>query len=232
MDKIMFSRRQLVLGATSLTSLIAAGCTTTSPTASLNPTKKKGLKALKGSKESFAFTYRALPDEKFPIPAVSAESLPPKFRRKRVKYKTKERVGTLVVDTKNFYLYHVEPNGMATRYGVGLGRAGFEWSGRARVAWKRAWPTWTPPEEMIQREPELRKWSAKNGGHPPGIKNPLGSRALYIFQGNVDTLYRLHGTPNPKTIGKAVSSGCVRLVNQDVIHLFNNVKNGSSIVVT
>ncbi|MEP3525635.1 MAG: L,D-transpeptidase [Hyphomicrobiales bacterium] len=229
MNKSLVSRRQLTLGAISLTGLIASGCTTTGPTASLDPTKSK---TLKGTSKSFALNYAALPNEKFPIPAVSANSLPPKFRRKRVNYKTKERVGTLVVDTKNFYLYHVEPNGKATRYGVGLGRAGFEWSGRARVAWKRAWPTWTPPEEMIQREPELRKWSAKNGGMPPGIKNPLGSRALYIFQGNVDTLYRLHGTPNPKTIGKAVSSGCVRLVNQDVIHLFNNVKNGSKIVVT
>lgn len=229
MNKSIVSRRQLVLGATSLTGLIAAGCTTTGPTASLDPTKST---VLKGTSKSFALNYAALPKEKFPIPAVSADSLPPKFRRKRVAYKTKEPVGTLIVDTKNFYLYHVEANGKATRYGVGLGRAGFEWSGRARVAWKRAWPTWTPPEEMIQREPELRKWSAKNGGMPPGIKNPLGSRALYIFQGNVDTLYRLHGTPNPKTIGKAVSSGCVRLVNQDVIHLFNNVKNGSRIVVT
>jgi lipoprotein-anchoring transpeptidase ErfK/SrfK len=84
---------------------------------------------------------------------------------------------------------------------------------------------------MIQREPNLRKWSAQNGGMPPGLQNPLGARALYIFQGNVDTLYRLHGTNNPASIGRAVSSGCVRLVNQDVIHLFNNVKNGSQIVV-
>ena len=229
MNKSIVSRRQFVLGATSLTGLIAAGCTTTGTTTSSGASKSA---ALKGSSKSFALNYAALPDEKFPIPAVSSASLPPKFRRKVVNYKTKERVGTLVVDTKNFYLYHVQPNGKATRYGVGLGRAGFEWSGRARVAWKRAWPKWTPPEEMIQREPELRKWSAKNGGMPPSLKNPLGSRALYIFQGNVDTLYRLHGTPNPKTIGKAVSSGCVRLVNQDVIHLFNNVKNGSQIVVT
>lgn len=224
MNRTIFSRRQFVLGATSLTGIAAAGCTTTSgPTASL---------VLDSSDKIFALNYAALPDEKFPIPAVSKEKLPPQFRRQRVNYKTKEPVGTLVVDTENFYLYHVEADGKAMRYGVGLGRAGFEWSGRARVAWKRAWPTWTPPEEMIQREPKLRKWSAKNGGMPPGIDNPLGSRALYIFQGNVDTLYRLHGTPNPSTIGKAVSSGCVRLVNQDVIHLFNNVKNGSPIVVT
>ena len=117
------------------------------------------------------------------------------------------------------------------RYGVGLGRAGFAWSGRARIAWKRKWPTWTPPREMIARQPELEKWSAENGGMPPGLKNPLGSRALYIFQGNEDTLYRVHGTPEINSIGKAVSSGCVRMVNQDVIHLYDNVKSGSAIVV-
>lgn len=225
MNKKRVSRRQFVVGAVSLTGLAASGCTTTGTNG------ETGSLSLKGSASSFARNYRALPKEKFPIPAVKSSQLAPKFRRKTVKYQTKERVGTLVVDTKKFYLYHVKPNGMATRYGVGLGRAGFEWSGRARVAWKRAWPTWTPPAEMIEREPRLEKWSAKNGGHPPGLDNPLGSRALYIFQGNTDTLYRLHGTINPKTIGTAVSSGCVRLVNQDVIHLFNNVKNNSPIVV-
>ena len=117
------------------------------------------------------------------------------------------------------------------RYGVGLGRAGFEWSGRARVAYKKKWPTWTPPDTMIRRRPELEKYSVRNGGMKPGLDNPLGARALYIFQGNVDTLYRLHGTNQPESIGKAVSSGCVRLVNQDVIDLYNRTRNGSRILV-
>lgn len=175
--------------------------------------------------------YSALPGEKFPIPAIKTGQLKRKFQRRQVAYGTPEKPGTVVVDTGKFYLYHVEEGGTAMRYGVGLGRAGFEWSGRGRIAWKRKWPTWTPPDEMIERQPELAKWSAANGGMPPGLLNPLGSRALYIFQGKRDTLYRLHGTPEISTIGKAVSSGCVRLVNQDVIHLYDRVRSGSTIVV-
>lgn len=117
------------------------------------------------------------------------------------------------------------------RYGVGLGRAGFEWSGTGVIQWKQKWPKWTPPEEMIQRQPELRKWSADNGGQPPGLKNPLGARALYIFENGKDTLYRLHGTPEYWTIGKAVSSGCVRLMNQDIIDLYARVPSGSKLIV-
>lgn len=224
MTNKLLSRRHFVSGAVSLTGLAAAGC---APTAN-GPTAKQ---LIPKKQESFALAYGARPNEQFPLKALSPDILEPRFRRRRVKYKTKERPGTLVVDTKNFYLYHVEEGGTAMRYGVGLGRAGFEWSGRARVAWKRPWPTWTPPAEMIEREPELEKWSHANGGMPPGLKNPLGARALYIFEGNVDTLYRLHGTIFPKSIGKAVSSGCVRLVNQDIIHLYDRVAKNSPIVV-
>ena len=117
------------------------------------------------------------------------------------------------------------------RYGVGLGRAGFEWSGRARVGWKQEWPKWTPPDEMIARQPELEKFSSENGGMPPALDNPLGARALYIFQGNTDTLYRLHGTQESWSIGKAVSSGCVRLLNQDIIDLYGRVPTNSPIIV-
>lgn len=121
---------------------------------------------------------------------------------------------------------------MAMRYGCGLGRAGFEWSGRAKIAWKQVWPKWTPPNEMIARQPELEKWSAANGGMPPGPMNPLGARALYIFEDGVDTLYRVHGSPEYWSIGKAVSSGCVRLIQQDVIDLYGRVTTGSPILVT
>ena len=175
--------------------------------------------------------YRAMPEEQFPIPAADLKKVPARYYRRQVDYPTGEKVGTLVVDTSNYYLYLVQENGKAMRYGVGLGRAGFEWSGRARIARKAAWPKWTPPEEMIQREPELEKWSWRNGGMPPGLQNPLGARALYIFQGNKDTLYRIHGTAEYWTIGSAVSSGCVRLINQDVIDLYGRVPNGSEIVV-
>ena len=183
------------------------------------------------SRRKTAANYAALPNEQFPIPAVNLKKVPSRFFRQQVIYPTKEKPGTVVVDTRKFYLYHVEADGKAMRYGVGLGRAGFEWSGRARIAWKRPWPTWTPPDEMIARQPELEKYSARNGGMAPGLNNPLGSRALYIFQGKVDTLYRIHGSPEYWTIGKAVSSGCVRMINQDVVHLYDRVKPNSPIVV-
>ena len=175
--------------------------------------------------------YAALPNEKFPVPAADLSRIPERFYRRRVDFSSAEEPGTIIVDTSSFYLYLIEPQQKAMRYGVGLGKAGFEWSGRARVAWKQEWPKWTPPAEMIAREPELEKYSAKNGGMPPGLDNPLGSRALYIFEGNVDTLYRIHGSPEYWTIGKAVSSGCVRMVNQDVIDLYDRIKGSPQIVV-
>ena len=145
---------------------------------------------------------------------------------------TGERPGTIIVDTSSHFLYLVLGNGQAMRYGVGLGRAGFEWSGRANVQWKQKWPKWTPPAEMIARQPELEQYSVDNGGMPPGLDNPLGARALYIFQNGEDTLYRLHGSPEWSSIGKSVSSGCVRLMNQDIIDLYDRVPDKAPIVVT
>ena len=216
----MMDRRLFLLAGGSA---LLAGCSTSTERASRFFGSRKP--------KSFRTAYAALPNEEFPIPAVPRGALKPEFMRQRVRYPTREKPGTVVVDTRNFFLYHVENDGRAMRYGVGLGRQGFEWSGRARIAWKRKWPTWTPPDTMIARQPELAKYSAENGGMEPGLKNPLGSRALYIFQGNVDTLYRVHGTPEVNSIGRAVSSGCVRMVNQDVIHLYDRVKNGSPILV-
>lgn len=172
--------------------------------------------------------YRAMPEEEFAVPAVDLGQLDPRYYRAVVDYATNEPEGTVIVETSTCYLYHVGENGTATRYGVGIGRAGFSWSGRAHIAYKREWPVWTPPAAMIEREPELEKW---RHGQPPGIDNALGARALYIHQGNTDTLYRIHGTGQAWTIGKAVSSGCVRLLNQDVIHLHERVRPGSAIVV-
>ena len=176
--------------------------------------------------------YGPQPEEQFPLPGIDYERLPSQFLRKQVDYETDEAVGTLIVDTGSFHCYLVQENGKAMRYGVGLGRQGFEWSGRARIAYKRAWPRWTPPDEMIEREPELERYSVRNGGMDPGPENPLGARALYIFEGNVDTLYRLHGTSEFWTIGRAVSSGCVRFINQDIIDLHRRVPNGTPLLVT
>ncbi len=175
--------------------------------------------------------YRAMPNERFPLPAVDIKKLKPNLWRQVVDYPTPETAGTLVVDTPAKYLYLVMENGRALRYGIGVGRSGFSWSGRATMKYKRKWPTWTPPAEMIERQPELKPFSAANGGMQPGLDNPLGARALYIFKDGRDTLYRLHGTNQAWSIGRAVSSGCIRLINQDVIDLYGRVPDGSPIVV-
>ena len=176
----------------------------------------------------YTSSYGALPDERFPVPAVDLKKLKPKYRRRLVDFPTAEVPGTIIVDTPNRYLYLVQENGKAMRYGVGIGRDGFTWGGRGRIQYKRAWPRWTPPGEMIDRQPELEKYRT---GMEPALNNPLGARALYIFQNGEDTLYRLHGTQDAASIGKAVSSGCVRLINQDVIDLFNRARPGATILV-
>ncbi|MEP0940895.1 MAG: L,D-transpeptidase [Rhizobiaceae bacterium] len=175
--------------------------------------------------------YKGRKDGEFSLATIPTDKLDKRLLRQQVRYRTRHKPGTLVVDTKAKYLYLVQWGGKAMRYGIGVGKSGFEWSGAATVGWKREWPTWTPPSEMIDRKPRLRKWSAKNGGMPGGPKNPLGARALYLMQGGVDTLYRLHGTPQWKSIGTAASSGCIRLMNQDIIDLYKRVPNGTKVVV-
>ncbi len=219
------NRRSFLAGSASLSGLAVAGCTTAPPPVPERPKTPR-------ISRSYALMYGPMPQEKFPIPAVDLKRVPSRFYRREVDYDGPEPPGTVIVDTRQFYLHLVQENNRAMRYGVGLGRAGFEWSGRARIAWKQEWPKWTPPATMIARQPELERWSAENGGMPPGLNNPLGARALYIFQGNVDTLYRVHGSPEYWTIGKAVSSGCVRMMNQDAIDLYNRVPTGSRILVT
>jgi lipoprotein-anchoring transpeptidase ErfK/SrfK len=182
--------------------------------------------------DPFTEMYAAKFDEGYEVPAVPIDRVNRRFLRQLVTDPTGEAPGTVVVDTGSHHLYLVRDDGTALRYGVGLGRAGFEWSGRAVIQWKRKWPRWTPPDEMIGRQPELEQYSARNGGMEPGLDNPLGARALYIFQDGKDTLYRLHGSPEWWSIGKSVSSGCVRLMNQDIIDLFDRVPNKTPIVVT
>jgi len=175
--------------------------------------------------------YYAMPNERFPIPEVDISQLDTQFWRTEVDDPTHEPPGTLVVDTPAKYLYHVKANGRAMRYGIGVGREGFAWAGQANMAYRREWPRWTPPDSMVARQPELESYSIANGGMEPGLKNPLGARALYIHENGKDTLYRIHGTPEAFSIGRAVSSGCIWLINQDVIHLHDEVRDGSRIVV-
>jgi len=176
----------------------------------------------------YATMYAAVPSEPHPVPAVNLNRVGAAYLRREVADTTGERPGTIVVDTSQRYLYLVREGGRAIRYGIGVGRDGFRWTGRASVGRKAAWPTWTPTQEMMQRQPETREYA---GGMPGGLRNPLGARALYIFQDGRDTLYRLHGTNEPQSIGRAVSSGCVRLLNQDVIDLYRRCPVGTPIVV-
>lgn len=155
--------------------------------------------------------------------------LGPRYMRQLVDDPTGQLPGTVVVDPKNRFLYLVREGGKALRYGVGVGKAGMAWSGTADVEMKREWPRWTPTEEMIAREPEkYRKWAKGMDGGPG---NPLGARALYLFKDGKDTLYRIHGTNEPWSIGQAMSSGCIRMMNQDVIDLYRRVPTGARVVV-
>lgn len=184
-----------------------------------------------GSLGPYASMYGPVEDGGYLIPAIPFQKIDPKYHRQIVQDPTGEMPGTVVVDTANRYLYLVLQDGQAVRYGVGIGRAGFSWSGRAVIQWKQKWPKWTPPSEMIARQPELEIYSARNGGMAPGLKNPLGARAHYIFKDGVDTIYRIHGNPEWWSIGKAVSSGCVRMHNQDVIDLYDRVPIKAPILV-
>lgn len=181
-----------------------------------------------GPTQVFSHSYGAARDMGYQLPQIPISRVPQKFHRQIVRYETSEAPGTVIVDTNEKFLYFVMPDKKAMRYGIGVGREGFEWKGTARVAMKREWPVWTPPEPMIRRQPELAKW---RGGMPPGIDNALGARALYLFNARGDTGYRLHGTPEWNSIGHAMSSGCIRLINQDVIDLYDRVEIGAKVIV-
>jgi lipoprotein-anchoring transpeptidase ErfK/SrfK len=165
--------------------------------------------------------YTNLEDQPGFVPNEADEALPPQFQRQMVLYRTSEPPGTIIVHTNERFLYLVQPGGRAMRYGIGVGREGFQWQGLLKITRKQEWPDWTPPPEMIARQPYLPRFMA--GG--PG--NPMGARALYLGT----TVYRIHGTNQPHTIGSAVSSGCFRLVNNDVADLYERVPVGTKVVV-
>ncbi|SHF80484.1 Lipoprotein-anchoring transpeptidase ErfK/SrfK [Devosia limi DSM 17137] len=176
-----------------------------------------------------AMRYAAPLNEKFPVAPIDVAKVDPQYLRQIVDFPTSEPPGTVVVDTTSRFLYLVQEDGKALRYGVGVGKEGLEFKGTANIALKREWPRWTPTQDMIKREPErYAQWS---GGMEGGAENPLGPRALYLFKDGKDTLFRIHGTTQPETIGTAVSSGCIRLMNQDVIDLYGRVPQGANVVV-
>lgn len=163
----------------------------------------------------------SLPAEVRPESANAATELPPHFRRQLVNYRNREPAGTIVIDTANTYLYLVLGSDKAIRYGVGVGREGFTWAGTERISRMAEWPDWNPPAEMIEREPHLPRFMAGGEG------NPLGARALYLGK----SVYRIHGTNQPSTIGTFVSSGCIRLTNDDIVDLYGRVQVGARVVV-
>jgi lipoprotein-anchoring transpeptidase ErfK/SrfK len=198
---VMLSRRAVITGAGA--SLIAAPLSTA------------------------AFAQSA-DDDPYPLPPFDYKKLPEAFRPTVVNYTGRQWPGTIIVDTQARQLYLVLQGGKAMRWGCAVGKDGFRWAGLADVGRKVMWPKWTPPKEMIARHPEKAKWA---NGMPGGPDNPLGARALYLFQNGNDTLYRIHGTTEPMSIGKNASSGCIRMVNQDVIELYRRVPIGSRVVV-
>lgn len=164
----------------------------------------------------------------YPIEAVDPEMIELRYRRQVVEFDAFVKPGTIIVDPTAHFLYQARGNRQATRYGVGVGRDGFAWSGKAEIRMKRRWPRWVPPKEMVARDERARKWA---NGQPGGPGNPLGARALYLYAGGKDTLYRIHGTTEPESIGKSVSSGCVRMLNEDVADLFERVEIGTQVIV-
>lgn len=165
------------------------------------------------------------PDGAFDLPLVDRSLMKPELMPQSVAWTGRESPGTIVVDIDQRFLYLVEAGGTARRYGVGVGRRGFSWKGMARVGRKGTWPSWTPTANMVRMK------IAPAGGLPSGVDNPLGARALYLYQGNRDILFRIHGTNEPWSIGEQVSSGCIRMLNEDVVDLYDRVPVGATVIV-
>jgi lipoprotein-anchoring transpeptidase ErfK/SrfK len=216
----MLSRR----AAISVLPVMLAGCAMRTEPLPTEPVRKGALVP-----PQLEAVYGALPAERFPVPAVDFDEIDPAVLRRVVDNRTGEAPGTIVIETAKRALFLVLDDGKALRYGVGVGREGLAWSGRAIIGRKAEWPRWTPTAAMIAREPERNaRWA---GGMEPGLGNPLGARALYLYRDGVDTLYRIHGTNEPGSIGQSVSSGCIRLINQDIIDLHLRVPIGAPVFV-
>ena len=173
--------------------------------------------------------YDARPDGDRTIPAVPVQYLSDSKQRKEVTYYTAEPAGTIIVDPGDFHLYYVLGQDRAMRYTASVGKQGYGFSGDATIPFKREWPRWTPTPSMLKRDPAL--YSPWRNGMAGGLENPLGARALYLFRNGKDTLYRIHGTPYPWTIGKATTDGCIRLYDQDIADLYDRIRSGAKVIV-
>lgn len=166
-----------------------------------------------------------IPDRPFDIPVVDKSRLPSQFHRRIVPFSGPEAPGTILIDKPKFFLFRVEQGGTAVRYGIAVGRDGQRWHGEAVVGRKAKWPTWTPTANMRRRNPSLPVRM------PGGPQNPLGARALYLYRNGQDTLYRIHGTNEPGSIGHAASSGCIRMLNEHILEVFDKTPNGARVIV-
>ena len=177
---------------------------------------------------NYASAYSSIEDAELVLPAFDYTKMNERYLRQEVRYRGREPAGSIVIDTTGPFLYFVMGGKRAMRYGIAVGKEGFEWAGDTVVNSKQNWPTWTPPKEMIARTPSLKEFE---NGMPAGVNNPLGARAMYLFKDGRDTMYRIHGTSRPFSIGKNASSGCFRMINQDVIDLYARVQPGSKVKV-
>lgn len=216
-DAVGLTRRGFLVGMP----LALAACQTTAVTSTGTPVT---------ANSAAAQMYGPVVDEPHPLPAIDLSYIDPIYYRQIVPVpdNVPNNPGEIVVDPYNRFLYFVLADNLAQRYGVGVGRAGFAWNGRATIQRKAEWPTWTPTPAMLERDASSRPWA---GGMPGGPSNPLGARALYLYRNGRDTLYRIHGTPEAWSIGQAMSSGCIRLLNQDIIHLYQYVPIGTPVTV-
>ena len=212
----MISRRVLL---TALLGAPLAAC------GASGPVRRNFLGDAPGEEDLSDWYIGSLPDKPFDIPLVDRSRMRPELRRQEVAWSGSERPGTIVVDIDRRFLYLVEPGDRAIRYGIGVGKQGFSWRGTATVGRKAVWPDWGPTATMLRLRPELPRYMKG------GLDNPLGARALYLYQDGRDTMFRLHGTNEPWSIGEAVSSGCVRLLNEDVLDLYNRTPVGATVMV-
>ncbi len=234
------SRRGFLLSASSLSLLTAAGCETTSDTPEtadaprmtadgrpIATTRAEPLSAHAARFGIAPISYEEREDGAHTLPATGMSLIPPQFHRQVVEYETTHRPGTILVSNSQRQLFLILPDGFALRYGIAVGREGRTWRGSGNIYRRAHWPTWTPTARMIREDPSLARFA---GGMPGGGRNPLGARALYLQSGGVDRGYRIHGTPEYWLIGQYVSSGCIRMVNHDVVDLYERVPNGTRVI--
>ena len=241
------SRRTILAGASVSAAATLAGCVS-NPETPINaaavtppPSAPANATMVDALEPRYSDIYGDVKDGTYTVAAVNLSQVNSAFLRKNVAYDTKEQPGTIVVDPANHYLYHVEAGGRATRYGVGVGREGFIWYGDATVKSKQEWPDWLPPKEMFGRRPDLMKdvvelhpkgyMGGSGMGMHGGPANPLGARAMYLWAGNTDTGFRIHGTNEPWTIGLSQSSGCIRMINQDAMDFYSKTPVGTRVIV-